>query len=74
MRAGRRKPALIDMKTAILLLALAGLLFAGTASATAIDQPSSDGQDIRCAPLTQPVCYAYYYYCNNYLGGFCPLD
>ncbi len=61
------------MKTAILLLALAGLLFAGTATASDLEQPqpTQDGK-ILCNPIIEPVCYTYYYYCRNYLR-FCPI-
>lgn len=62
------------MKTAIILLTLAGLLFAGTATASDLEQsqPDTDGK-IACSPLVYPVCYTYYYYCTRYLR-FCPVQ
>ena len=70
------KPALTDMKTALLLLAVTGLLLAGapTANAAAVETPH-EGSDTRmdCAPVIQVVCSTYYFVCRNYLGR-CPVE
>ena len=64
------------MKTAILLLALAGLLLAGpvAASAPSIDPPqaSADGK-VDCAPVIQVACSTYYAVCRNVLHN-CPIE
>jgi Flp pilus assembly protein CpaB len=62
------------MKAAILLFALAGLLFAGTATASAIDQPPQPAEGkVDCAPVIQVVCSTYYFVCHNYLQR-CPIE
>ena len=67
------RPALIPMKAAIALLALAGVLLAGAAAASPLGQEPPADEPISCTPLIEPVCLTYYHYCRNYLG-YCPVD